>query len=251
MILFPAIDILQGKAVRLSKGSYDAVTVYNEDPVAQASAFAEAGARWIHVVDLDGAREGRPVNGEAIAAIIAHVGHEPDSVNVEVGGGVRSLDAIGEWVDAGAKRVVVGTRLVSDPSFVEQAVDRYGAYLVAGVDAREGEVAVSGWEEASDMSVESLVLRLKAQGVQNMVYTDIARDGMQTGIDVDVYRDIARIAGFPVVASGGIASLADLMSLAQLGPDLLQGAIVGRALYEKAFSLEEALAACEKGSDRC
>lgn len=251
MILFPAIDILKGQAVRLSKGRYDAATIYQEDPVAQASAFAEGGARWIHVVDLDGAREGRPVNGEVIAAIIAHVGHAYDGVNVEVGGGVRSLEAIGEWVEAGAKRVVVGTRLVSDPSFVEQAVDRYGAYLVAGVDAREGDVAVSGWEEASGVSVESLVQRLKAQGVQNMVYTDIARDGMQTGIDVDAYRNIARRAGFPVVASGGIASLADLTSLAQLGPELLQGAIVGRALYEKAFSLEEALAACETGEGRC
>jgi len=248
MLLLPAIDLLGGKVVRLSKGSYDAVTIYNDDPVEQAYRFIEAGARWIHIVDLDGARSGVPMNADVIERILAASHADGHDISIEIGGGVRTLDALNTWAEAGVSRIVVGTRLAKDPAFVDEAVKLIGDRLVAGVDARDGEVAVSGWEKGSGIPVHLLVKRLSNQGIRHMVYTDISRDGMQTGIDATAYRLIANLAGFPVVASGGIGSLDDIRALAELGDDKVEGAIVGRALYEGTFPLSAALDVCRRAA---
>ena len=228
MILFPAIDLVAGRVVRLERGDRSRCKVYADDPVAQARAFAEAGAEWVHVVDLSAALEededARAANTAAIKAIC-----EVEGLSVDVGGGVRSLARIDE--------------LVTEPGFAEVAARAFGDVLVADVAARDGQVRVNGWREDVSRTLDDVVSELASLGFRHLVYTDIARDGMQTGIDVDAYRRVAALAGFPVVASGGISSLADIRALAQAGPDVIEGAITGRALYEGAFTLEAALAA--------
>jgi phosphoribosylformimino-5-aminoimidazole carboxamide ribotide isomerase len=236
MQLLFAIDLLGGRVVRLARGAFDAVTVYNEDPVAQACGFRDEGAEWLHVVDLDGARTGMPANYEVIAALIAASG-----LKVEVGGGVRSLEALERLVEAGASRVVLGTRLITDPAFAQEAVCRYGDVICAGVDARLGKVAIEGWREGTGVTASELVGELKSWGIRHLVYTDIARDGMQTGIDAAAYERMARRAGFPIIASGGVSTLDDLRALAALGDETVEGAIIGRAIYEGSFTVAEAL----------
>ncbi|MDR2109398.1 MAG: 1-(5-phosphoribosyl)-5-[(5-phosphoribosylamino)methylideneamino]imidazole-4-carboxamide isomerase [Coriobacteriales bacterium] len=236
MFILPAIDLLEGKAVRLAQGDYAAVTVYNNDPVAQAQQFAQAGAEWLHVVDLEGARSGRPAAAALIEQIIAATG-----LKVEVGGGVREMQTLQRWIEAGASRVVIGTQLARDPAFARAAAARFGEAVVAGVDARDGEVAIEGWREGSGIAAEELVAELTGWGIRHLVYTDISRDGMQTGINAPAYARIARVAGFAVTASGGITSLDDLRALAALGDDVVEGAIAGRALYERAFTVEQAV----------
>lgn len=239
MYLLPAIDILQGKAVRLAKGDYNAVTVYHDDPVAQAQIFADAGARWIHVVDLDGARSGVPENIALIEAII----RETD-LQVEVGGGVRSLEVIRRLANAGVSRVVLGTALVTDQAFARDALDEFGDLLCAGIDARGGEVAVAGWCEGSGIAAQELARTMGSWGFKHLVYTDIARDGMQTGIDPAAYVAMAQAFGNPVTASGGVASLADIEALAQVA-DSIEGVIAGRAVYEKTLDVAQAIAVCK------
>lgn len=241
MDLFPAIDILDNKVVRLRKGDYSAVTVYNESPVEQARKFAGEGARWIHIVDLEGAQSGVPTQLDTIASIIQTTG-----LKVEVGGGVRSLETIDLLAQAGASRVVLGTGLARDPEFAAVAVERYGELLCAGVDALDGEAAVAGWQESSGQSAELLIGGLKSRGLTHLVYTDISRDGMQTGIDAFAYRHIAGLAGFPVTASGGISTLDDIRALAELGDGIIEAIIVGRALYEQSFSVAQALTVLEE-----
>ncbi|NLG10161.1 MAG: 1-(5-phosphoribosyl)-5-[(5-phosphoribosylamino)methylideneamino]imidazole-4-carboxamide isomerase [Coriobacteriaceae bacterium] len=236
MQILPAIDLLEGKVVRLAKGDYGAVTVYNDDPVAQAVIFREQGARWLHVVDLDGARSGDPVNLSIIESIISETG-----LKVEVGGGVRTLETIERLVLAGATRVVLGTKLVTDSRFAKQAVVAFGEIIAAGIDARDGEVAISGWCKGAGVPATELVAQLADWGIRHLVYTDIARDGMQTGIDAAAYDRLAQCAGFPVIASGGIASLDDIVELSRLGTDRIEGVIVGRAIYEKAFTVKQAV----------
>ncbi len=239
MIVFPAIDLLGGRAVRLAQGDYERVTVYREDPVAQARDFAEAGAEWIHVVDLDGARDGVPGNADVIERIVAEVG-----IPVQTGGGIRTLETMMRLVGAGAGRMVVGTKLVTAPGFVREAVERFGPErVVAGIDAREGMVAVEGWREGTATPAAELVAELADLGLTHLVYTDISRDGMQTGVDVDAYEQVADAAGFAVIASGGVSTLDDFRELAALGPDVIEGAITGRALYEGAFKLKHAIRA--------
>lgn len=237
MIVLPAIDILDGCAVRLKQGDYEAVTVYNTDPVAQAAEFVEAGAQWLHIVDLDGARTGTMRNIDIIRAII-----ETTGLMVEVGGGVRTLEGIAALMDAGVVRCVLGTKLATDAEFVRAAVAEYGAFVAAGIDARDGKVAIEGWREGTDVPALELVSELTDLGIRHLVYTDISRDGMGSGIDVEDYREVARVAGFPVVASGGVSGLADIANLAALGADVVEGVVVGRALYERAFALDEAIA---------
>ncbi len=241
MIVFPAIDILGGRAVRLAQGDYDRVTVYNEDPVAQAREFLDAGAEWIHVVDLDGARDGVPGNIEVVERIARETG-----ARIEVGGGVRSLETLGRLAEAGAERIVLGTKLATDPDFVRAAVSLCGDAVVAGVDARDGMVAVEGWRSGTATSAQVLVGELRHLGIRHLVYTDISRDGMQTGISTPAYVGVAISAGFPVVASGGVSTLDDIRALAALGPGVIEGVITGRALYEGAFTLPEALAAARR-----
>lgn len=246
MILFPAIDLIAGKVVRLERGDREHMKVYSDDPAAVARSFAEQGATWVHVVDLSAAleedEEARGANTRAIEAICAVEG-----LSVDIGGGVRSLARIDELAALGCKRIALGTVLVREPGFAEVAARAFGGLLVADVAARDGEVKVNGWREGVSRSVEDVVGELSSLGFKHLVFTDIARDGMQTGIDAETYRRVAQVAGFPVVASGGISSLDDIRALSAAGPEAIEGAITGRALYEGAFSLAEALAAAEGG----
>jgi phosphoribosylformimino-5-aminoimidazole carboxamide ribotide isomerase len=247
MIVFPAIDILGGRAVRLRQGDYAQVTVYNEDPVEQAAAFVEAGAIWVHVVDLDGARDGTPGNARIIERIVRETG-----AKVQVGGGIRTFGVLERLAAAGAERMVLGTALITDPVLVRQAVGSFGERIVAGVDAREGIVAIDGWRAGTDTPARDLAHELVGLGIRHLVYTDISRDGMQTGINAEAYRSIAAAARFPVVASGGVSVLDDIRALAALGDGVVEGVISGRAIYEGAFTVEEALAAAgEGGSVAC
>ncbi len=242
MIVFPAIDLIAGQVVRLRRGDRSQMNVYSNDPVAVAQGFAQRGATWIHVVDLSATFEedeqALAANRAAIEGICAVPG-----ISVDTGGGVRNLAAIERLANAGAKRIAVGTALVRDRAFAREAAARYGELLVADVAARDGVVRVNGWREGAGIQADELVSQLVELGYRHLVFTDVARDGMQTGIDTQTYRHIAEVAGFPVVASGGIATLDDLRALAALGDDVIEGAITGRALYEGAFTLEEALAA--------
>lgn len=242
MIVFPAIDLVAGKVVRLERGQRSRMKVYSEDPAAVARAFVAQGAQWIHVVDLSAAFEedeaACAANRAAIAAICRVSG-----MKVDVGGGVRSIERIDELACAGASRIALGTAVVRDAAFAEKAAAAYGDLLVADVAAKDGAVKVNGWREGVGLSADELVSRLADLGFKHLVFTDIARDGMQTGVDVAAYEHIAQVAGFPVVASGGIASVADIAALAAAAPGAIEGCITGRALYEGAFTLTEALAA--------
>ena len=242
--LLPAIDILDGKAVRLAKGDYDRVTVYNDDPAAQAQAFEDAGATWLHVVDLDGARSGQPENIAIIERIL-----KKTLLKVEVGGGIRSLDTIARLADAGVSRVVLGTSLVADPAFAEAAAARYGGLLTAGIDAKGGEVAVAGWREGAGVAAEELARHVAQLGFRHLVYTDIARDGMQTGVDPQAYVAMAAAFGHPVIASGGVAGVADIERLGEVAGSI-EGVIAGRAVYEGALSVQEGVRACDEATRR-
>lgn len=240
MYLLPAIDILDGRAVRLAKGDYAQVTVYNEDPVAQARMFEEAGAEWIHVVDLNGAKSGMPENHPLITRIVRET-----SLKVEVGGGVRTMEALDRLMEAGASRVVLGTALVRDPEFARAAVARYGDALAAGIDAKGGEVAVAGWREGSGVAATELAAQMSALGYRHLIYTDIARDGMQTGLEREAYERMAAAFGHPVIASGGVASLEDIERLAPVAASI-EGIITGRAVYEGTLDVAAGVAACLK-----
>ena len=242
--LLPAIDILGGKAVRLAKGDYDRVTVYHDDPAAQAQAFEEEGATWLHVVDLDGARSGQPENIAIIERIL-----KKTLLKVEVGGGIRSLDTIARLADAGVSRIVLGTSLVADPAFAEAAAARYGGLLTAGIDAKGGEVAVAGWREGAGVAAEELARHVAQLGFRHLVYTDIARDGMQTGVDPAAYVRMAQAFGRPVIASGGVAGVADIERLGEVAGSI-EGVIAGRAVYEGALSVEEGVRACDEATRR-
>lgn len=243
MILFPAIDLVGGRVVRLANGERSRMDVYSNDPAAVAESFRDAGARWVHVVDLSAALEedeaARSANDAAIREICAVGG-----ISVDVGGGVRSMASVERLAGLGVRRVAIGTALVRDAAFARDAAREFGELVVADVAARGGEVRVNGWREGAALSADELVARLADLGYRHLVFTDVSRDGMRCGVDADAYRHVAEVAGFPVVASGGIASLDDLRALAALGEGVIEGAITGRALYEGEFSLEEALAAC-------
>jgi phosphoribosylformimino-5-aminoimidazole carboxamide ribotide isomerase len=236
MQIFPAIDILGGKAVRLRQGLYDQVTVYNEDPVEQARIWAADGAEWLHVVDLDGARDGVPANIDVIRKVVRAVG-----VPVQTGGGIRSMETLDRLYDAGVTRTVLGTSLVTDPGFVEAAAHEH-AGVVAGVDARDGKVAIEGWRQGTEYGVMELIDELARLGVQRVVYTDISRDGTQSGVNVAAYRSLAQDAPMTVIASGGVTNLEDVRALASIGRRI-EGVIIGVALYEGRFTLSEAIAA--------
>lgn len=242
MILFPAIDLVGGKVVRLQRGDRSRMDVYSDNPAAVARDFAERGAEWIHVVDLSATfeedEEARAANAAAIRAICATPG-----IKVDCGGGVRSIEAVARLADLGVRRIAIGTALVRDPAFAERAAAEYGEQVVADVAAKDGVVKVNGWREGAGLAVDELLPRLAGLGFAHLVFTDINRDGMQTGIDVDAYRRVAELFGAPAVASGGITSTDDLRALAAAGSDVVEGAITGRALYEGNFTLEEALAA--------
>lgn len=244
MIVFPAIDLIGGKVVRLKRGVRSECDVYSTEPAEVARDFRRRGASWVHVVDLSATFEeddaARAANRRAIEEICA-----VDGLSVDIGGGVRDLARIEELAGLGCRRIAVGTALVRDEAFARQAARTFGELLVADVAARDGRVRVNGWREEEDLLAEDLIRRLASFGYRHLVFTDVARDGMQSGIDVAAYERVAQVAGFPVVASGGIATLDDIAALAAAGPAAIEGAICGRALYEGAFTLEDALAAAE------
>ena len=234
MRILPAIDILDGKAVRLRQGRLDAVKVYNNDPVDQARKWADQGAEWLHVVDLEGAVLGEPRNIDVVHDIIEAV-----SMHVQVGGGIRSMDTLRRLYDAGVERTVLGTTLVTQPELVAEACAEFPG-IVAGIDAREGKVAVEGWRQGTPYGVLELVRELELLGVRRLAYTDIALDGMQTGVNYGAYKALAAQINIPIIASGGVASLDDITDLASIG-DQIEGVIIGTALYEEKFTLAEAL----------
>lgn len=236
MDLYPAIDIRGGRCVRLLQGDYDRETVYGDDPVAVAKGYEAAGAPWVHVVDLDAARSGRPENRDMVAAIAAAVG-----VPVQSGGGVRDNAAAEALLTAGVRRVVIGTAALRDPQFVRRLAAAWPGRIAVGIDGRGGEAAVQGWTEGSGVSVLDAVAQFEDAGVAAVVVTDIGRDGTLTGPDVDGLTTVLERTAVDVIASGGVGSLDDLRALAELP---LAGVIVGKALYEGVFTVEEAIAAC-------
>ncbi|MDQ7093658.1 1-(5-phosphoribosyl)-5-[(5-phosphoribosylamino)methylideneamino]imidazole-4-carboxamide isomerase [Desulfosporosinus sp. PR] len=242
MLLFPAIDLKEGKAVRLLQGRMEDSTVYADDPLEVAQGFERQGASHLHVVDLNGAFTGKPVNDEVIRKIVGNV-----SLKVQVGGGIRTLERISELLDLGVERVILGTIAVKNPQLVAEAARRYGARIVVGIDAMNGQVAVQGWAEATEMQVLDLARAMKAVGVKSVVFTDIARDGMLSGPNIESTVHLARESGLGVIASGGISSLEDLRRLQSehLKGVSIEGAITGKALYSGAFTLREALKAAQ------
>ena len=239
MILYPAIDLKDGACVRLRRGEMDDATVFNNDPGAQAKQFADAGCEWIHVVDLNGAFAGKPVNGDAVDAILAAV-----DVPVQLGGGIRTLETAADWIERGISRIVLGTVAVKDPAMVIAACKRWPGKVAVGIDARGGRVAVEGWAEQSEMTAQDLAARFADAGVAAIVYTDIDRDGMMRGVNVDGTAALAAVTAIPVIASGGVASLEDLLALKARGS--IAGAISGRALYDGSLDLAAAVAAMKE-----
>ena len=235
MILYPAIDLKGGQCVRLLRGEMDAATVYNDDPAAQARAFRDAGCAWVHVVDLDGAFAGRPVNADAVRAILAAV-----DVPMQLGGGIRDRAGIEAWLEAGVARVVLGTVALRDPALVIAACRAHPGRIAVGIDARGGKVAVEGWAETAEITAEELALKFEDAGVAALVFTDIDRDGALQGPNLAATAALARRLSTPVIASGGVASLDDLKAIAGLAGDGVAGAIVGRALYDGRVDAAEA-----------
>lgn len=234
MRLYPAIDLKDGQCVRLLKGDMDKATVFGDDPAAQARAFQDAGADYLHLVDLNGAFEGRPVNGEAVRAILGAT-----SVPAQLGGGIRDIDTISMWLDAGLARVILGTVAVENPDLVREAAKVFPGQVAVGLDARGGKVATRGWAEETDMEVTELARQFEDAGIAAIIYTDIDRDGAMAGPNVAATEALARAVSIPVVASGGVSSMEDLRALKATG--VIEGAISGRALYDGAIDLGEAL----------
>ena len=244
MILFPAIDLKDGECVRLKLGEMDSATIYNTDPAAQAAVFEEQGFTWLHVVDLNGAFAGKSVNGGAVEAILQATGNP-----VQLGGGIRSLDHIEAWLDKGLARVILGTVAVRDPDLVKEACRRFPGKIAVGIDARGGKVAVEGWAEASELEASELAERFEGAGVAAIIYTDIDRDGVLTGINWEATLALADAVQIPVIASGGLASMADIVRMTMPDAARLEGAISGRALYDGRIDPEEALALLAKARE--
>ena len=240
MILFPAIDLKDGRCVRLVKGDLEAETVFNDDPAAQARAWADDGFAWIHLVDLNGAVEGRPVNGEAVAAILGAVG-----LPCQLGGGIRDRDGIERWLEAGVARVILGTVALTDPELVRTACRAHPDRIAVGIDARGGKVATDGWLKTSDTDAADLAKAFEDAGVAAIVYTDIDRDGALQGVNVEATAALAEAISTPVIASGGVASLDDLKALKQVERTGIVGVISGRALYDGRIDPAAALALLE------
>ena len=240
MIVFPAIDLKAGQVVRLAEGDMARATVYGDDPAAQALLFAEAGADYLHVVDLDGSFAGRAENREAVEAILkAFPGH------VQLGGGIRTREAVQGWFDLGVSRVVMGTAALKDPDFVKDMAKTYPGGIVVAVDARDGMVATEGWAEVSEVSVFDMARRFEHAGVASLLFTDIGRDGMLKGCNIEATVDLARRTNLPVIASGGVKGLDDIRMLALLARDGIEGVITGRALYDGRLDLAAAIAMAE------
>lgn len=240
MRLYPAIDIIGGQCVRLSQGDYQKKTTYAENPLEVAKKWESLGGEFLHLVDLDGAKTGDMPNFDLIAAIAREL-----SIPVEIGGGIRNMDAVVRYLESGVRRVILGTAAIRNPEFVVEAVARYGERIVVGIDAKDGMVAVSGWEEVSSVSALELARQMEDVGVKTIIYTDIATDGMLQGPNVAAMKEMVDAVSMDIVASGGVSSLEDLTALSKTG---VEGAIVGKALYTGHMELPDAVALCRKFS---
>ncbi|GGE28946.1 1-(5-phosphoribosyl)-5-[(5-phosphoribosylamino) methylideneamino] imidazole-4-carboxamide isomerase [Agaricicola taiwanensis] len=237
MILYPAIDLKEGQVVRLRQGDMAQATVYGADPGAQAMVFSDQGFEWLHVVDLDGAFAGASRNAEAVGQILSRA-----KMPVQLGGGIRDLRGVEAWLDRGVSRVILGTAAVRDPSFVHEASRRYPGKIAVGIDAKDGRVAVQGWAEVSDMTALELARRFEGAGVAAIIYTDIARDGLLKGVNVEATRLLSEAVEIPVIASGGLAGIEDIRTLLEPENARIAGVITGRALYDGRLDATEALA---------
>ncbi len=237
MIIYPAIDIRGGRCVRLTKGDFAAETVFADDPAIMAKKWADCGAEWLHLVDLDGALAGESKNKPAIERILQQV-----KLPVELGGGIRTLQNIEDWLTVGVSRVILGSAAVKNPELVAEACQKYPGHIAVGIDARDGEVAIEGWGEGSGVSATELAKRMAGYGVSTIIFTDIARDGMLGGLNVEATAALARACGVPIIASGGVASLDDVANVKKVEADGVQGCIIGKALYTGAVDLKAALA---------
>ncbi len=234
MHIFPAIDLIDGKAVRLMKGDYNRVTVYSDTPVKVAKYFEEQGAEYLHLVDLDGAKDGNTANFGIISEIVRST-----SLSVEVGGGIRDIETIKRYVDIGVDRVILGTAAVNDPEFLKEAVRLYPDHVVVGIDIKDGMVAIKGWTEVSGLSCFDFCQTIQELGVQTIICTDISKDGMMAGTNRELYRELSNRFSLNVIASGGVSSMDDIRALAGMN---LFGAILGKAIYTGAIKLDEAIA---------
>ena len=242
MIIFPAIDLKQGQVVRLAEGDMARATVYGDDPAAQAMLFAEAGSQYLHVVDLDGSFAGQAENRSAVEEILAaFTGH------VQLGGGIRTREAVEGWFDLGVSRIVMGTAALKDPDFVKDMARAFPGGIVVAVDARDGMVATEGWAEVSDVSIVDMARRFEDAGVASLLFTDIGRDGLLKGCNIDATVDLARRTALPVIASGGVKGIDDIRLLALHAQDGIEGVITGRALYDGRLDLAAAIAMAERG----
>ena len=242
--VYPAIDLKDGVCVRLRRGSMEDATVYAEDPAAQARAWQQAGFDWLHVVDLNGAFEGKPVNGKAVEDIFNAV-----HISIQLGGGIRDLDTIVTWLEKGVDRVILGTAAVRDPALVREAARDFPGCIAVGIDARDGKVAIEGWAEQSEMTAMDLARRFEDAGVAAIVHTDIARDGVLEGLNLDATAELARAVTIPVIASGGLSGIEDVKRLLEPRYAMLEGAIAGRALYDGRLDPRAALALLKERRD--
>lgn len=239
MRIYPAIDIKDGKAVRLVQGKFDEVTVFNDNPAEAAKAWAEAGANYIHIVDLDGARYGKSFIIDILKEISSKY-----NIPVQTGGGVRTIEDIRERIESGAARVIIGTAAVEKPQLVREAIKLYGDKIAVGVDAKNGMVAIKGWEEVSDVSAVDLCLEMKKLGVKTIIYTDISKDGMMCGPNIEATKELIEKTGMEIIASGGVSKTDDLENVFKINA---QGVIIGKALYNGAINLSDAIDKFEKG----
>lgn len=237
MILFPAIDLKNGEAVRLQQGDMARATVFNSNPAKQAKQFEEQGFEWLHLVDLDGAFAGKPVNALAVAQILKTV-----KVPVQLGGGIRNMKTVEAWLSEGISRVIIGTAAVREPEFVKEAARKFPGKIAIGIDARHGKVAISGWAEETQLEAAEVAKLFEGAGVAALIYTDVERDGMLQGLNLDSTIALAEAVSIPVIASGGFASIDDVKALREPRAKKLEGAIVGRALYDGRIDAKEALA---------
>jgi phosphoribosylformimino-5-aminoimidazole carboxamide ribotide isomerase len=244
VLIIPAIDLKDGRCVRLKQGDMSSATVFSDDPVAMARHWAAQGAKRLHIVDLNGAIAGRPKNEKVIREMIGAVG---DKLAIQLGGGIRDLDAIESYIDAGVTYVVVGTAAVKNPGFLSDACYAFPGHVIAGLDAKDGKVAVEGWSKLTGHDVVDLARKFEEYGVEAIVYTDIGRDGMMSGVNIEATLKLAQALKTPVIASGGLNSIADVQAIcARLVPEGIIGAIAGRALYEGKLDLKAAQAAADK-----
>ena len=241
MLIIPAIDLKDGECVRLRQGRMDDSTVFSDDPVAVAAKWVAAGTKRLHLVDLNGAFDGKPVNGEVVTAIAKAYPALP----IQIGGGIRSMQTIEAYLAAGVEYLIIGTKAVKDPDFVTLACKEFEGHIIVGLDAQDGLVATDGWAEVSDIQASELAKRFEQDGVSSIVYTDIARDGMMQGVNVEQTLAMAHASSIPIIASGGITNMDDITALCEVAGQGILGAITGRAIYEGTLDVREAQAYCD------